>query len=154
MKEFENKLSFLGMKKVVLAVCLGVGFCVQSQQICLEYDAAGNQIKRILCINDLNAKEITTVGETSNFQKFFFEDTISYYPNPVNEELHLKWDLSENFVTKIEVYNLQGQCVALYNNLAKQNTLSIPFVTCPVGVYHIIFSYSNNQQQSIKVVKR
>ena len=55
--------------------------------------------------------------------KFSPEDVISYYPNPVREELYLKWELTkENKVSSIEVFSINGQRVNVYSNLEKENT--------------------------------
>ncbi|MDO4728753.1 MAG: T9SS type A sorting domain-containing protein [Bacteroidota bacterium] len=134
--------------------CLFLGG-VQGQDLCFEYDAAGNQVKRLLCINDVSDKSaLFSSDDLPEYRKFFSEDVISYYPNPVREELYLKWELSDDIVKKIEVYNLQGQVVDSYEDLSKENSLVVPFFTYPVGVYHVVFYYSSNRQKSIKVLKK
>jgi len=134
-------------------------FCflfLQAQKICFQYDSAGNQIAREFCINDMQNKSTNQIFfEESNLQKFFSEDVISYYPNPVKEELYLKWDLlNDNRVAGIEIYNLNGQSVAKFSGLEKENAMVISFVQYPVGIYHIILYYSNQQQKSIRIIKK
>lgn len=65
-------------------------------KILFEYDTAGNQIQRVLCINcepgrgriAQNKKEITELT-SEDLIKTYPGDLISYYPNPVKEELYL-----------------------------------------------------------------
>ena len=66
----------------------------QVPKIVFEYDAAGNQIQRYICPScnaklNQDVKEIAELKE-EDLQKFFPEDVISYYPNPVKEQLYLK----------------------------------------------------------------
>lgn len=118
-------------------ILLGFSILATAQdEIVFEYDNAGNQIKRYLCINcplgtgktsNGLPKEIAAL-KAEALQKFFPEDVISYYPNPVKEELYIKWELIEdNLVTSIQVYGLSGQLLKSYSGLEKNNTQNIPF---------------------------
>jgi outer membrane protein len=87
--------------------------------------------------------------------KFSPEDVISYYPNPVREELYLKWELvNENKVSSIEVFTINGQRVNVYSNLEKENTKNIPFQEYPQGTYLVLLSYTNGDQKSITILKK
>lgn len=134
----------------------------QSQdKIVFEYDAAGNQIKRFLCLS-LNCtttskitapKEVAAIQE-EDLQKFTPEDSFSFYPNPVKEELYLKWELVEGkSVSAVYLYNLNGRVLQTYNNLEKKNTLNIPFFNYPSATYLVVLIYNNGEQKSIKIVK-
>ena len=89
------------MKK--LTTLLLFGFCAFSnaqQKINFSYDSAGNQIVRSLCISGCNpaGKSVDEVKEVQaltdeDLLKFSKQDVISYYPNPVKEQLYLKWEL-------------------------------------------------------------
>jgi len=143
--------------RILLAISFT--FCclfLWAQKVCFEYDLAGNQIVRELCINDVSGKAPNqTANEEPDFQKFFPEDVISYYPNPVKEELFLKWNfIKENKVTKIEIYNLNGQSLATFNRLEKENSTIISFAVYPVGIYQVVFYYTNQEQKSIRIVKK
>jgi len=131
---------------------------LHAQKICFQYDLAGNQIVRELCINEQQNKSTESFSDTEveeSLQKFFSEDIISYYPNPVKEELFLKWNLiDDNKVEKIEIYNLNGQLVAIFNQLERENTKTISFVRYPVGVYNIVVYYTNKKQESIRIIKK
>jgi hypothetical protein len=151
------------MKHCLLFVLLGFSLLVkaQSDKIVFDYDAAGNQVKRYLCVNcpsttgkNTKPKEVIALKE-EDLQKFFPEDVISYYPNPVKEELFLKWELAnENLVSSLQVYNLNGQTLQSYANLEKINTQTIPFQLYPSGTYIIILFYRNGEQKSIKIIKQ
>lgn len=148
------------MKKLLLTLFCFYGLLSNAQKIRFEYDAAGNQIQRKWCTNCFpkNAQEIykeVSNVEESDFQKFFPEDVISYYPNPVKEELFLKWNLiNENEVLSIVLYTLNGQVLKTINNNLSQNSLVISFQEYPVGVYYLSLNYINGDQKSIKIVKR
>lgn len=132
---------------------------VNAQKIRFEYDDAGNQIQRKWCPSCLSRNSQETYKEVSNLedadmQKFFPEDVISYYPNPVKEELYLKWELvNENKVSSIDVYTLSGQVLKTIKENLSQNSLIISFQEYPVGVYFLSLNYTNGDQKSIKIVK-
>ncbi|MFV8351755.1 T9SS type A sorting domain-containing protein [Flavobacterium sp. XS2P14] len=151
------------MKNYLLLLFLGFTLLVEAQnldKITFDYDAAGNQIKRELCLSCNKAgykttapKEIAALQE-EDMQKLFPEDMISYYPNPVKEELYLKWELAnENTVSSLYVYNINGKTLQSFMNLERLNTQIIPFQAYPTGVYLIVLLYSNGEQKTIKIVK-
>ncbi|MFH7016000.1 T9SS type A sorting domain-containing protein [Flavobacterium sp. FlaQc-47] len=137
-------------------------FCCTAQaqtKITFGYDAAGNQTGRILCINCLSkpakeVKEIEAVTSTDPDQ-FFEEDQISYYPNPVKEELYLQWNLKEsNYVTSVYVYSVTGQILRIYTINEQLRNLNIPFQSYSAGVYIVLLSYKNGGEKSIKIIKQ
>lgn len=149
------------MKNYLLLLFLGFSLFIKAQdKITFDYDNAGNQIKRELCLSCSNPnyktkfiKEVTALQE-EDLQKFFPEDMISYYPNPVKEELYLKWELAnENTVSSLHVYNINGKTLQSFMNLEKLNTQIIPFQNYPTGVYLIVLLYSNGEQKTVKIVK-
>ena len=130
-------------------------------KIIFSYDGAGNQIQRFLCLSPTcmsagkKAKpiEIATITE-DDLQKFFTEDVLSYYPNPVKEELYLKWELiADKNVSSIYLYSINGQAIKAYNNLGTTNILNIPFFNYPSGTYLVVLAYSNGEQKTIKISK-
>lgn len=125
------------------------------------YDDAGNQITRTLNFNSQSTrtseniipKEITELKE-EDLLKFSPEDVISYYPNPVREELYLKWELTnENKVSSIEVFSINGQRINVFADLEKENTKNIPFQEYPQGTYLVLLNYTNGEQKSITILK-
>lgn len=151
------------MKNYLLILFLGVTIFSKAQapnKITFDYDNAGNQIKRELCLSCTNPnyktkdiKEVTALQE-EDLQKFSLEDVISYYPNPVKEELYLKWELvAEKTVTNIQLYDLNGRVLQNYDKLEKNNNLNIPFLNYPKGTYLVVLVYNDGEQKTIKIVK-
>lgn len=133
----------------------------QTNRVLFNYDIAGNQVKRSLCINCLSSRttnEIIKSEDTiveEDLLKFTPEDVISYYPNPVQEQLYLKWELiNENSVSKIEIYSLDGKLMRFFNNLEKETTKTISFQEYPTGNYSVLLSYTNGEQKSITIIKQ
>ncbi len=84
------------MKKLPLLFLFLLCFSLNSmaQTITFEYDSMGSQINRTYNatgsrVSQEQAKEYKDLV-TNDFQKFFPEDIISYYPNPVKDELFVK----------------------------------------------------------------
>lgn len=145
-------------KSLLLFICLlSVTAYSQNNKINFQYDSAGNQIVRSLCINCSAQRNSSTQTKEVNlaFEKFFPEDVISYYPNPVKEELFLKWELANNnTVSSIKVYSLSGQLLKNYQNLGKKNSEKISFQEYAMGVYTVLLNYSNGENKSIKIIKQ
>lgn len=147
----------------ILTFLLFLCCCIAQAQdkITFSYDDAGNQIQRELCINCTTSKmsnetikEITAL-EDEDLKKIYPEDVISYYPNPVREELYLQWELIEgNYVTSIQLYDLNGRVLQSFYNLNQKNNQNIAFQSYPIGMYAVILFYKNGEQKSIKIVKK
>lgn len=148
------------MKQYLIILVLGVSLFSKAQtKINFSYDDAGNQTSRVLCINCI-AKATTddtkekAVSTEENLEKVT-EDLISYYPNPVKEELYLQWDLKEdNYVTSVKVYSIAGQVVRNYKTNGATKNLIIPFQSFPSGVYIVLLSYKAGEDKSLKIVKQ
>ncbi|MCD0473276.1 T9SS type A sorting domain-containing protein [Flavobacterium sp. EDS] len=150
------------MKYYLSLVLLGFVMTINSQtKITFNYDAAGNQTLRELCLLGCTAKmskeipkEIEAITE-EDLQKFSPEDVISYYPNPVREELYLKWELKDgNSVSSIVVYGLNGQTLSTYHKAEKINTQNISFQSYPTGIYIVALIYTSGDQKTIKIIKQ
>lgn len=148
------------MKTILLAFFTILYFSSHAQsKLNFTYDGAGNQITRTLCINCLAkpAKEIPTAEAITenDLEKFFPEDVISYYPNPVREELYLQWELAhDNYVTAVHLYSITGQALRTYQLNNTTSSLNIPFQQYPTGVYLVLLSYQNGGEKSIKIIKK
>lgn len=149
------------MKKELLLVILLFSFIAKAQQrLNFSYDTAGNQINRVLCLSNCGAKPAKEVKEIEalveeDLEKFYPEDAISYYPNPVKEELFLKWIISEDsYVSSINIVSLTGQMLKQYHTTSGTATQNIPFQEYPMGVYILLLNYSNGEQKTIKIIKR
>lgn len=149
------------MKKILfyllLLTCVTVNG--QIQKIQFEYDQAGNQIKRWYCLYcaaksvNNNIKEVSEL-KNEDFEKFFENDVISYYPNPVKEFLHLKWELiNDNRLKSIQLHTLSGQLQKEINSLENTQSQSISFQNLPNGMYILTLLYTNGDQKTIKIIK-
>jgi hypothetical protein len=147
------------MKYYITLLLLGFSFLSQSQtKIKFSYDNAGNQVSRILCINcpSESAKEIKEIEALTDedLEKFSENEMISYYPNPVKEELYLKWELTENNnITSIQVFSITGQILNTYQ-VANNNAQNILFQSHPSGVYLVLLNYKSGDQKTIKIIKQ
>lgn len=136
-------------------------FCLLASaqtKLTFGYDAAGNQTSRVLCVNCLSKHDDLAIDADAITEedpdKFFEEDVISYYPNPVKEELYLQWQLvQDNYVTSIQVYSMTGQLLRVFQADKETHNLNIPFQLYPSGIYLVLLSYKNGDDKSIKIIK-
>ena len=148
------------MKKTILLlfILFQVVIYAQTPRIKFTYDAAGNQILRKYCSNCSGklsepTKELSKLQD-SDLNKFFPEDVISYYPNPVKDELFLKWDLiNDNKVDNIVIFNLLGKTITTLNNFSNKNETIISFQALTDGVYFVNLNYADGDIKTIKIVK-
>ena len=148
------------MKKIILLLFLffAVVIYAQTPRIKFTYDAAGNQIMRRYCSN-CNARLGEPIKELSKLQesdllKFYPEDVISYYPNPVKDELYLKWQLlNDNAVKNAVIFDLSGKIITTIENLSNGNETIISFQSYTDGVYFVNLNYTDGDIKTIKIVK-
>lgn len=152
------------MKNYLFFIFLSISYISTAQnKLMFFYDNAGNQIKRELCISgcfaskkaDMPIKEVENLTQ-EDLLKFSPEDAISYYPNPVKEELYLSWQpIDDNNVKIIKIYNINGQLIDSFNqNKPENNSQNISFNTYPNGVYLIELLYKDGEQKTIKIIKQ
>jgi hypothetical protein len=148
------------MKKYLLLVFLSFSLFSKAQtKIKFSYDNAGNQTSRILCIGcppetGKQVKEVEALVD-EDLEKIEGEDMISYYPNPVKEELYLKWELTdENYVTSIQLFSLTGQVLKTFPGTKNTNTQNILFQSYPSGVYVVLVNYKSGAPKSFKIIKQ
>jgi len=130
-----------------------------ADRILFEYDSAGNQILRALC---LNCNESRTGNDYKNFDdvtpdelfKFYPEDIISYYPNPVREELYLKWNLIDgNTVNEIKMFDINAKLILKISDLNNSDATTIQFSFLPKNIYLIVIAFKNGESKTIKILK-
>lgn len=150
------------MKKVLLILIIAFSINVhgQTERIHFNYDEAGNQIKRFICLFCSQERPVnpdsTTMEDINEeaLEKFDPADEISYYPNPVKEQLYLKWILTdEKKVTNIQIFSVSGQEIQSFNNLEQKNNITLNFQNLPVSTYLVLLNYSDGQQKSISILK-
>lgn len=147
------------MKNILLLFFCFIFYKSSAQKIRFEYDVAGNQVLRTLCancssrVNENNIKEFDDLEE-NDFLKFFLEDEISYYPNPVKEDLFLKWNFhDEIFVNEIEIISLNGMSLKKIKNNDEKKSIVISFTEFPTGIYFVNLIFKNGDFKSIKIIK-
>lgn len=143
---------------LVFLVCLVTN--AQTNKIVFEYDAAGNQTKRYLCLKCPSAtgKSDQTKEAAASAQEevlpFSSEEVLSYYPNPVKETLYLTWKFEDyNRVSSVQVFSFLGQVLGSYPVGSGVHELNLPFQNYSGGIYIVVLYYSNGSQKSIKVIK-
>lgn len=149
------------MKIKLLFLTFFVSFLsnAQTNKIVFQYDQAGNQITRTLCLNCLptSKKDTKQTAEltAAELLKFSPTDAISYYPNPVKEELYLEWQILEDQkVTSITVYGINGQVVMTYAGIENVNAQNISFQQYSAGIYVLVLHYTSGDQKTIKIIKQ
>lgn len=146
------------MKLLLLIAFTQMSFLGMAQdKIIFEYDQAGNQVVRRFCtscrFSNEDPKNIDELTE-QDLVKSFPEDVISYYPNPVKEELYIKWELiNDNVVNEIQLYDVNGKMLASLSGLEKVNHTNLQFSKLPANIYLILMMYKNGDVKSIKIVK-
>lgn len=151
--------------KLFLTIFIGLisllTYAQNPDRIRFYYDDAGNQTERSLCINCSTYKTTDDIFkdtwniENEDLLKFSENDIISYYPNPVKEELYLKWDLVKgNTVSFIEIYSMNGQLINCFKNLEKKVFKTISFQDFPIGTYSVLLFYSSGEQKAITIIKQ
>jgi hypothetical protein len=150
------------MKKITTLILFGICIFSNAQQkLLFNYDTSGNQILRELCLSgcdpsakSTNDKAIEDLKE-EDLLKFSSEDVLSYYPNPVKEEMYLQWKLEDNiYVNSIQIFSMTGQLLKSYAQTSQKNSQNIPFQDYPTGVYAVLLYYNNGDQKSIKIIKK
>jgi len=150
------------MKANFTIILFSIAMFVKAQEptLTFTYDPlTGNQAVRTFCQSCGIAKHVKeTETETAVAEdpfEFSTVDKFTFYPNPVKEELFLKWELiNENHVTSITVTEISGQTVAAYQNLQGSNTQTITFRNVPTGVYLVTLAYQNAEQKTLKIIKQ
>jgi tyrosinase len=83
-------------------------------------------------------------------------NTVKLYPNPIKDELNIEFDLSQESLVSITIYNSLGQLVYDKNNFSLLSpgnySEKIPCDNYPVGIYTVCLKV-NNYSKIIKVLK-
>lgn len=125
--------------------------CAQGKLV-FNYDNAGNQVLRTFCINCVSKNSNDTKESIPEDVQSL--DDISYFPNPVLQELNLSWELKEEKrVAEIQLFSLSG---AQLKNLSvgNNNQVVIAFDSYPSGVYMVYIVYNTGEQKTIKIIKK
>lgn len=127
------------------------------QKLHFDYDVAGNQTMRRLCINCPSNRQIATAKTVTkqDMIKSSVSDKINYYPNPVLEELYISWELvDDKMITEINLYSLSGATLQTIKMPEADSVLTVPFGNYPSGLYIVVLTYNDGKNKSIKVEKK
>lgn len=153
------------MRKIILLFVIMICNCIYSQipRLHFNYDSAGNQTKRYLNLESFTArtavntkiyKESAELDE-EDLLKFSKEDTFSYYPNPVKEQLYLTWELiNGNKLMSISIFSFAGQHLKTISNLENIKSTTISFADLSAGSYLVYLNYKNGDKESITILKQ
>jgi len=146
------------MKQTILTILLITVLSQSGAQTKTKfnYDAAGNQILRYVCINcnDRVAKDTITTSSSITDVKKNQQSKISYYPNPVQQELNINWIKDNNAsVTSIEIFSMTGQSLGHYSDLENELSTTVEFGDYPQGFYNLTIYFSDGNKETLKVVK-
>jgi len=118
-----------------------------------NFDNAGNQIKRSF-IQNKSTKQKNDVEEVIEEIDEENKSELSYYPNPIKDELTISWVKSKNtYINAIEIFNISGKLIKSFNPSENNQELSLPFQNIASGVYIIKALFNNGKQDSFKVIK-
>lgn len=141
------------MYKITTLFLLLQCYLLQAQdKITFAYDNAGNQVLREICVNCNARTSAKTIKELKkeDLQEI---DQISYYPNPVSEELYINWKLiTDKKVQSIKLVSISGKILGTYS--PKTDTMVIGFQNLPQGLYLIHLIYNTSEEKVLKIIKK
>lgn len=141
------------MYKITTLFLLLQCYLLQAQdKITFAYDNAGNQVLREICVNCNARTSAKTIKELKkeDLQEI---DQISYYPNPVSEELYINWELiTDKKVQSIKLVSISGKILGTYS--PKTDTMVIGFQNLPQGLYLIHLIYNTSEEKVLKIIKK
>jgi len=146
------------MNQIFILIFLFSGFqCTAQERVTFTYDTAGNQTRReIICITctDPGGRYTANTAIPDNFKQSNEYEEISYYPNPVLEQLYIKWLSNElSYPTSLEVYSMSGQIVKSKSIIRESTDVTIEFQNLAQGFYSVVLLYNNGESKILKVVK-
>ena len=127
-------------------------------RIVFTYDASGNQILRkflgTIIVQTVRLKD-STEPKKEELKKFSPQYNLSYYPNPVNQELYLKWEpTNKDILTQIDLISSNGVLLKSFENLNDLNTQTILFQDYPTGLYLLDLIYESGEAKTVKIIKQ
>lgn len=149
--------TIVDQKIKIMIVAPGTEIRQEPNSIKFSYDLAGNQIRRgfiYLASRHSKPKDETKSGGRKLIRDDLYKD-ISYYPNPVKSELYIEWiNQVGKTMSSMELYNLNGNQVAVKKNMNTINDTTIDFSEYPDGIYTLILNYAGGDTKTLKIVKQ
>lgn len=138
----------------IITLFLFLQCCLLQAQdkITFAYDNAGNQVLREICIG-CDARTIAKPIKELKKEDLQQIDQISYYPNPVSEELYINWELiTDKKVQSIKLVSISGKILGTYS--PKTDNMVIGFQNLPQGIYLIHLIYNTSEEKVLKIIKK
>jgi hypothetical protein len=120
----------------------------------LLYSGANNVILQVMEFESIVQTQFD-VGGTMLVEELHESGAISFYPNPVHDDLFITFEPGINTATEVAVYNLLGQKLPEMERKAfseDSHLLYLPVKHLPPGVY-VISVYYGNQVFTGKMIK-
>lgn len=147
-----------------LLLCLLINANAQTPELSFNYDEAGNQTTRTwICIGcttpyapaTLVSKYMPSGTVTPPSTNKIADRKLLAFPNPLREQLTLKWDNTSYYIKAIEVSTIAGASVfnQSYNYTEGVTEITVPFSKQIPGLYFIRVLYSDGKQDLVRVVK-
>ncbi|HEX8562690.1 MAG TPA: T9SS type A sorting domain-containing protein [Flavobacterium sp.] len=124
-----------------------------------EYDLAGNQTKRHIVFESRDAAVNDSIYKspeeiTEEDLESLIGTGISFYPNPVKQDLYIKWTQLETPVNAVEIYSMSGQLLRRIPNLKNDDNVVLSFQDLPQAIYNVVLFFNNSETQTLKIVKQ
>jgi Secretion system C-terminal sorting domain len=118
------------------------------------YDTAGNQKKRSMIYLSSRQGNPNSTGTPQYNETGDYEDVL-YYPNPVKQELNVKWiEKAGQDMQQMELYDLNGRLMLSIPNQSAVDTAVINFDNYPSGLYSLVLVYAGGGNKTLKIVKQ
>jgi len=119
-----------------------------------SYDTAGNQIKRFYDPTNYTKQEVVAEIEAEEIDKKS-KSKLSFYPNPIENELTITWSKSENSsVRTVQVYSINSKLVRSFTSKNNSQELKLPLHNIASGMYIVKVLFSNGKEDSFKIIKK
>ncbi len=149
-----------------ITVLFITGLRAQERKLSFNYDPAGNQVlKDMLCINcpeeveeeeeEIPEQEPEVIAEDDSEIEEEKTSKVIAYPNPVIDELHIDWiENPDKQPVTIELYSLDNKLQQSYKISYTRGVLNLKFHGYTPGVYFLVVTYNNGEQQSFNILKK
>ena len=125
------------------------------------YDTAGNQTRRefiYLAAGNYRGAAPNIILPKVPDNKLTVSDLhedVSYFPNPVESELFVKWQIIDNdFVKKIELYSFSGQMLNIFEVPQSATEITVDFRSYPRAYYNLLLVYNSGKVKDLKIIKK
>ena len=91
------------------------------------------------------------ISEVAGISEHEIDLSITTYPNPVQDELHITFEELPSGKISYEFIDSNGKLIRKDLITSKTNTVQMDDL--PIGQYLLVITFDNNQQSSYKIIK-